>query len=139
MAKRPGLTLIQIARRQLDMDDDAYRAMLMRTAGVESSKALTPRQIGRVLAELERLGFKSTSPKKVPAKGRQTAEPAPERAALIGKIERQLAEAERTIAYADGMARRMFKVERVEWCDPDQLRRLVAALAYDAQRHGRTR
>lgn len=138
MAKRPGLTLIQIARRQLDMDDDAYRAMLMRTAGVESSKALTPRQVGRVLAELERLGFKPTSPKKATT-GRQTAEPAPERAALIGKIERQLAEAERTIAYADGMARRMFKVERVEWCDPDQLRRLVAALAYDAQRHGRTR
>ncbi|WP_165681081.1 gp16 family protein [Metapseudomonas otitidis] len=138
MAKRPGLTLIQIGRRQLDMDDDAYRAMLMRTAGVESSKALTPRQIGRVLAELERLGFKSTSPKKAAA-GRQTAEPAPERAALIGKINAQLAEAERTIAYADGIARRMFQVERVEWCDPDQLRRLVAALAYDAQRHGRTR
>lgn len=129
---------IQIARRQLGMDDDTYRAMLMRTVGATTSKGLTPRQIGRVLAELERLGFQPTSPRKAPA-GRQTAEPAPERAALIGKIERQLAEAERTIAYADGMARRMFKVERVEWCDPDQLRRLVAALAYDAQRHGRTR
>ncbi|WP_236213689.1 gp16 family protein [Metapseudomonas otitidis] len=131
--------MVQIARRQLGMDDDTYRAMLMRTVGATTSKGLTPRQIGRVLAELERLGFKSTSPKKAPAKGRQTAEPAPERAALIGKINAQLAEAERTIAYADGMARRMFQVERVEWCDPDQLRRLVAALAYDAQRHGRTR
>lgn len=129
---------IQIGRRQLGMDDDTYRAMLMRTVGATTSKGLTPRQIGCVLAELERLGFQPTSPRKAAA-GRQTAEPAPERAALIGKIERQLAEAERTIAYADGMARRMFKVERVEWCDPDQLRRLVAALAYDAQRHGRTR
>ncbi|WP_165676501.1 gp16 family protein [Metapseudomonas otitidis] len=127
---------IQIARRQLGMDDDTYRAMLMRTVGATTSKGLTPRQIGRVLAELERLGFQPTSPRKAPA-GRQTAEPAPERAALIGKIERQLAEAERTITYADGMARRMFQVERVEWCDPDQLRRLVAALAYDAKRHGR--
>lgn len=127
---------IQIGRRQLGMDDDTYRAMLMRTVGATTSKGLTPRQIGRVLAELERLGFQPTSPKKATA-GRQTAEPAPERAALIGKIERQLAEAERTIAYADGMARRMFQVERVEWCDPDQLRRLVAALAYDAKRHGR--
>ncbi|MCP1616592.1 uncharacterized protein DUF1018 [Pseudomonas sp. SLBN-26] len=127
---------IQIARRQLGMDDDTYRAMLMRTVGATTSKGLTPRQIGRVLAELERLGFQPTSPRKSPA-GRQTAEPAPERAALIGKINAQLAEAERTIAYADGMARRMFQVERVEWCDPDQLRRLVAALAYDAKRHGR--
>lgn len=127
---------IQIARRQLGMDDDTYRAMLMRTVGATTSKGLTPRQIGRVLAELERLGFQPTGPRKATA-GRQTAEPAPERAALIGKIERQLAEAERTIAYADGLARRMFQVERVEWCDPDQLRRLVAALAYDAKRHGR--
>lgn len=127
---------IQIARRQLGMDDDTYRAMLMRTVGATTSKGLTPRQIGRVLAELERLGFQPTSPRKAPA-GRQTAEPAPERAALIGKINAQLAEAERTIAYADGMAQRMFQVERVEWCDPDQLRRLVAALAYDAKRHGR--
>ncbi|BBT16987.1 GemA protein [Metapseudomonas otitidis] len=130
--------MVQIARRQLGMDDDTYRAMLMRTVGATTSKGLTPRQIGRVLAELERLGFQPSNPRKATT-GRLTAEPAPERAALIGKIERQLAEAERTIAYADGMARRMFKVERVEWCDPDQLRRLVAALAYDAQRHGRTR
>lgn len=127
---------IQIARRQLGMDDDTYRAMLMRTVGATTSKGLTPRQIGRVLAELERLGFQPSNPRKATT-GRQTAEPAPERAALIGKINAQLAEAERTIAYADGMARRMFKVERVEWCDPDQLRRLVAALAYDAKRHGR--
>ncbi|WP_165682140.1 gp16 family protein [Metapseudomonas otitidis] len=127
---------IQIARRQLGMDDDTYRAMLMRTVGATTSKGLTPRQIGRVLAELERLGFQPTSPRKAPA-GRKTAESAPERAALIGKINAQLAEAERTIAYADGLARRMFQVERVEWCDPDQLRRLVAALAYDAKRHGR--
>lgn len=127
---------IQIARRQLGMDDDTYRAMLMRTVGATTSKGLTPRQIGRVLAELERLGFQPSNPRKATA-GRQTAEPAPERAALIGKINAQLAEAERTIAYADGMARRMFQVERVEWCDPDQLRCLVAALAYDAKRHGR--
>ena len=53
-----GKTKIQIARRQLGLDDDTYRAILKRTVGVESSKDLTPRQIGRVLVELERLGFK---------------------------------------------------------------------------------
>jgi len=55
----------------------------------------------------------------------------------MGKIEAFLAEAKRSWAYADGMALRMFKVERVEWLDPGQLQKMVAALTYDARRHGR--
>lgn len=128
-----GAKKIQIARRQLGLDDDTYREILKRTVGAESSKGLTPRQIGRVLAELERLGFQPT-----PAKGgRAKPKAADARAPLIGKIEAQLAEADRPWAYADAMAQRMFQVERVEWCDTDQLRRMVAALVYDAQRNGR--
>lgn len=128
-----GKTKIQIARRQLGLDDETYREILKRTVGVESSKDLSPRQVGRVLAELERLGFQST-----PAKGgRAKPKAADDRAPLVGKIEAQLAEAGRPWAYADAMALRMFQVKRVEWCDTDQLRRLVAALAYDAKRNGR--
>lgn len=123
---------IQIARRQLGLDDDTYRAILKRTVGVESSKGLSPAQTSRVLAELERLGFK---PK--PAKGRAKPSPAADRKRLVGKIEAQLAEANRPWEYADAMALRMFKVERVDWCDSEQLRRLIAALVYDAKRHGR--
>lgn len=134
--KSPGLTKIQIARRQLGMDDDTYRAMLKRTVGAESSKGLTPRQVGRVLAELERLGFEPTGKAKMPT-DRQVAEPRPERKAMVFKIGAQLAEAGRPWAYADAMAVQMFQVDRVEWCEPDQLRRLVAALAIDAKRHGR--
>ncbi|MDF5874264.1 DUF1018 domain-containing protein [Pseudomonas aeruginosa] len=64
-----GKTKIQIARRQLGLDDHTYRAILQRSAGVESSKDLTPRQIGRVLAEFERLGWQPT-PAKRPAAAR---------------------------------------------------------------------
>ncbi|WP_350447793.1 regulatory protein GemA [Pseudomonas solani] len=134
--KSPGLTKIQIARRQLGMDDDTYRAMLKRTVGAESSKGLTTRQVGRVLVELERLGFEPTGKARMPT-DRQVAEPPPERKALVFKIGAQLAEAGRPWAYADAMAVQMFKVARVEWCEPDQLRRLVAALTYDAKRNGR--
>ena len=123
---------IQIARRQLGLDDDTYRAILKRTVGAESSKGLSPAQTSRVLAELERLGFKSK-----PAKGRAKPSPAADRKRLVGKIEAQLAEANRPWEYADAMALRMFKVERVDWCDSEQLRRLIAALVYDAKRHGR--
>ncbi|MCY1362545.1 hypothetical protein D9M69_492690 [compost metagenome] len=129
-----GKKKIQIARRQLGLDDETYRDILKRTVGAESSKDLTSRQIGRVLAELERLGFQPTQAKG----GRAKPKAAPGRGPLVSKIEAQLAEAGRPWAYADAMVLRMFAVERVEWCDTDQLRRLVAALTYDAQRHGRT-
>lgn len=135
----PGLKKIHIARRDLALDDDVYRSILARVAGVRSSKELTPRQIGRVLAEFERLGWEPKPSAKPAAKrtGRATPNPSDERKALVGKIEAQLAAAGRPWAYADALALRMFQIERAEWCEPDQLRRLVAALAYDAKRHGR--
>lgn len=127
-----GKTKIQIARRQLGLDDDAYRAILKRTVGAESSKGLTPRQVGRVLVELERLGFKPKA-----STGRAKPKPAAERAKLVGKIEAQLAEAGRPWGYADALAARMYQVERLEWCDSKQLGGIITALAKDAERHGR--
>ena len=56
---------------------------------------------------------------------------------LLKKIEALLAEAGRPWKYAHGMARRMFTIERVQWCEPFQLHKIVAALIYDAKRHGR--
>jgi phage gp16-like protein len=128
------LAKIHVAKAQLGLDDDTYRALLARIAGVRSAKELNKRQIGAVLAEFERLGFKPRPAKKA---GRKAPISAPDRQAQIGKIEAFLAEAKRPWSYADAMALRMMKVERVEWCDADQLRRLIAALTYDAKRHGR--
>lgn len=129
-----SLAKIHIAKSQLGLDDDTYRALLARVAGVRSAKELSPRQIGAVLTEFERLGFKPKPAKKA---GRAVPKPAPDRASLVGKIEAFLAEANRPWAYADAMALRMFKVERVEWLDSGQLQRLVAAFVYDAKRHGK--
>lgn len=129
-----SLAKIHIAKAQLGLDDDTYRALLARVAGVRSAKELSPRQIGAMLAEFERLGWQ---PKPAKTFGRKVPKPAPERQKLIGKIEAFLAEANRPWTYADGMALRMFKVERVEWCDSEQLRSLIAALSYNAKRHGR--
>lgn len=128
------LSKIHIAKKDLGLDDETYRALLVRVAGVRSAKDLTPRQTGAVLAEFTRLGWAPALAKK---HGRKAPKPAPDREKLVGKIEAFLAEAKRSWAYADGMALRMFKVERVEWLDPGQLQKLVAALTYDARRHGR--
>lgn len=131
--RQANLAKIHIAKKALGLDDDTYRALLARVAGVTSAKDLNPRQVSAVLAEFQRLGWQP--PAKPPS--RPAPNPASDRKKLIGKIEAQLATAGRPWAYADAMCSRMFKVERVEWCDSDQLQRLVAALVYDARRHGR--
>jgi phage gp16-like protein len=128
------LSKIHIAKKDLGLDDETYRALLARVAGVRSAKDLNPRQIGAVLAEFSRLGWESAPAKK---HGRKAPKAAPDRVKLVGKIEAFLAEAKRSWAYADGMAMRMFQVERVEWLDPAQLQKMVAALTYDARRHAR--
>ena len=53
---------------------------------------------------------------------------------LLRKIKKQLESASRGKNYVDGIAKRMFAIERVEFCAPDQLRKIVAALNYDRKR-----
>jgi hypothetical protein len=60
------IRLIQTARNQLDMDDANYRALLLRTAGVTSSKAITLSHFDAVMAEFKRLGFMQLPPKRKP-------------------------------------------------------------------------
>ncbi|WP_034112602.1 gp16 family protein [Pseudomonas sp. UBA4034] len=129
------LSKIHIAKKDLGLDDDTYRALLQRVAGVTSSKDITPMQAVAVLAEFKRLGWEQKS--KPLTKGRAVPNVAPGRGKLVGKIHAFLAEANRPWEYADGMALRMFKVERVDWLDAKQLGSLVSALAYDAKRNGR--
>lgn len=126
---------IHIAKSQLGLDDEEYRALLGRVAGVSSAKDLNPRQMGAVLAAFEKLGWQPKAPAK---QGRKRPHVKSTRERLLGKIEAQLAEAGRPWAYADALALRICKVERLEWCDDAHLQKVIAALSYDAKRHGRT-
>lgn len=56
---REKIALIHVARRDLQMADDSYRAMLGAVAGVTSSKDLTEAGFLAVMARFERLGFKT--------------------------------------------------------------------------------
>lgn len=53
--------IINIARQQLGIDDEAYRALLVRVTGVSSLRGMTGRQHVAVLDEMKRLGFKVTT------------------------------------------------------------------------------
>ncbi|TBU75232.1 gp16 family protein [Phytopseudomonas daroniae] len=127
------LSKIHIARQQVGMDDDSYRALLRRVAGVESSKDLNSRQAGRVIVEFERLGFKPKPSSKAAGKPRNTAQLGPR----LDKIEAQLADMSLPWAYADALARQMFKVERVAWLKKaEQLDAMIAALHVEQEKRG---
>lgn len=55
------LRLIQVAKRQLAMEDDDYRTLLAGAAGVTSSRELTEACFPQVMDAFARLGFTSTS------------------------------------------------------------------------------
>jgi phage gp16-like protein len=138
--RRSDLAKIHIAKKQLGLDDATYRAMLQMVAGVESAGDLDGEGRRKVLSHLSKAGFKSRAGNAAsgyPGRPDFEALAGTGKRAMMGKIEAYLAEAKRPWDYVHGMARRMFKVERVQWCTPGQLHRIVSALEYDAQRHGR--
>jgi len=57
---RQRKSLIHVAKSQLAMRDEDYRALLKRVAGVASSVDLDDAGFTAVMAELERLGFRNT-------------------------------------------------------------------------------
>lgn len=130
------LAKIHMGAKALGLDtqdkdpDSPYRSMLWAVARQRSAKDLDAAGRTAVLAHMKSLGVKQP-----PWRPR----PSYDREALLGKIRAQLHAAGREEAYADGMAKKMFAVERVIWCNSQQLSKIVAALSYDAKRHGRER
>lgn len=127
------LSKIHIAKGQLGMDDDSYRALLRRVAGVESAKDLNTRQAGRLMVELERLGFKPKPSSKAKGKPHNFAQLSGE----IEVIEAQLTDMGLPWSYADAIAKRQFGVEKVAWLKtPKQLTAVLAALHVEQEKRG---
>lgn len=127
------LARIHLAKKELGLDEETYRSLLKATTGKDSASGMAPGERWKVLLELGRLGAKSAA-KAYPGK---PAIVSIDKQALLGKIEAQLAEAKRPWAYAHGMAWKMFRQAQVQLCEPEELKKIVAALTYDARRHGR--
>ena len=138
-AKKPDvrtrdLAMIHIAKKDLGLDDDTYRDMLWTVARVRSSGELDHAGRDSVLKHLKSRGWQ-------PKRGGVKIEPPKNvklsSVALIGKIGALLTVLEKPWAYADGMALKMFKVEKLTWCKPQQLHKIVAALEYAKTRQAK--
>ncbi len=123
---------IKIAQKELGMADEAYRAMLLRVTGKNSCTAMDTEELEAVFAEMVRFGFapKTTAKDKYGKPHLRRTATVP----LMDKIEALLADGGYHWNYAHAMAKRMFKRDKVEYLDNDQLRRLAAALQIAANR-----
>lgn len=53
-----ALAAIHVARKQLGLDEDTYRAVLVRVTGKESTRAMSERERVAVVSELRKQGFR---------------------------------------------------------------------------------
>ena len=125
------ISKIHIAKKQLDLDDDVYRDLLAQATGKRSCKDMTDNELAAVLNLLQQKGFGADGG----AKGYQrTPLHFAEQGAMMRKIGALLAQIGKSWAYAHGIARKMFGVETVQRCDAEQMRKVLAALNYQARR-----
>ena len=137
------ITKIHVAKSQLGLTDDAYRAILGRY-GVSSSKELRGPQLLRLLEHFRTLGWQDAPRKRRPNDTHgEPQNPAVYRQALMDKIEAQLAEmgsqqdGHVPWSYAAAILLRQGGPDRLEWATPEQLKGIIAALYKDAKRRGR--
>jgi phage gp16-like protein len=136
--RNTDLAKIHVAKKQLGMSDEDYRAMLWAQARVHSSKDLDHVGRAKVLAHLERLGFKAKASPTTKRPQRPT--PAPEKLKLVRRIRAQLISLGRLPdTYADSIAKQMFgqfAPQFYEWCTPEQLHKVSAALGVQQHKKG---
>lgn len=131
--KRTLIAKIHIAKKDLAMDDDTYRDVLVRVTGKNSCKKMTLNELKMVIKDLKRLGFTVKTTSK-PEHGRKPTT-TPEREAMLSKIGAMLADMGLHWHYVHGMAKNMFGVDMVHWLDAEKMYKVVQALAVYQKRH----
>ena len=136
MAKKANrqaeLARIHIAKKELGMSDDDYRAMLFSVTGKSSAGDLTAGQRYQVLDHL-----KSLQNGPAPFKGRpHNMDGRTSRDRQLKKIEALLTVGKKPWAYADILAKRICKVDFIAWVADSDLYKIIAALKKQGQREG---
>ena len=136
--KNSAMIKIHIAKKQLNLTDEDYRAILQSKGGVSSSKDLDHTGRERVLAYFQTMGFKP----KAATKNKRPSRPTPsvDAAPLVRRIRAQLISLDRKPdEYADGIAKQMLGTDApqfFEWCHLRDLTKISQALSVEQNRKG---
>jgi phage gp16-like protein len=117
--------LIHVAKSQLSLSEDEYRGLLA-SVGVSSSTELDYRKFDELMNKLRACGFKPLGGSKR-ASGMRSGLPK-EKQPMLSKIEAILADLNMPWSYGDGVAKKMFGVDRLRWCTTDQTWKVLQAL-----------
>lgn len=124
--RKSKLAQIHIAKAQLAMDDDSYRAMLKRVAGADSAKELPDWKLDNVIKELKRLGFKSA----VTKQNRTLADDA--QSSMIRGLWLELSDMgvvrNRSEEALARYVKRMAKVDALQWLSTKQASNIIESL-----------
>ena len=137
--RRSLLGKVHIAKAQLRMIDDDYRAVLLRVVGRASAKDCNEGELVKLVAAFEGLGFDASAGRKPgkPGKPRPASHPTARKARalwlslhLLGAID------DPSEGALEAFARRQLRVDRLQWADQVKGYKLIEALKAMAERAG---
>lgn len=132
---RTQLSLIHVAKAQLALEDEDYRAILQRFGGVESSAKLDPAGFLRVMDAFTRLGFRSDFSAKNFSERAGMA--SPRQVALIRTLWAEYTAGEGTDKTLGKWLERTFKVASLRFVDVGTGKKAITALkAMKAKKEG---
>lgn len=142
--RRALLAKVHLAKKELRLDDVAYRALLKRVTGAESAADLSPQQLGSVLDELKAKGFTVRRPKpkaapaaeRAPARRQATSPAATKARALWISLHQLGVVRDSSEAALESFGRRQLGVDRLQWANGSQMYRLIEALKAMGERAG---
>lgn len=118
-SRRSLMAKLHIARKDLGLDEDTYRAMLENLTRHRSAADCTDRQLVMVVAALRKRGWKDSRPKAPKVR--------PEFAEALGKLDALRLDTKKPWAYVESIATRMYGVG-ISWLDGEQLRGVITAM-----------
>jgi phage gp16-like protein len=136
--RRAMIAKIHVAKKELDLVDDDYRAILMRAAGQMSAADCSIDGLRDVLKELGRLGFQ-TKPRAgaAPRAPRPADHPAARKARALWISLHQLGAIDNPSEQAlEAFAARQLGVAKMQWVNQALMYKLVEALKAIAERNG---
>lgn len=134
--RRAMLAKIHVAKKQLQLDEDDYRQILLDETGRSSAGDCTEAELERALKRFEAKGFKPL-PKAGPAANRPAQHPVARKARAMWISLYHLGAVESPNEKAlESFARRQLKCDRLVWADQRQGYKLIEALKAMAARAG---
>lgn len=131
--RRLMIAKIHVAKKQMALGDDDYRAMLIRVTGCGSSKDCSLSELRAMVEAMKAQGFKAAKPSTL----RMADHPSAKKARALWISLYHLGAIDNPSEQAlEAFAKRQMKVERLSWANQSESYKLIEALKAIAQRNG---